>query len=138
MAGGWKAATASGCLTVGSRPTPRSIGFAPEREELPEDIALAYAKILKAPPKPAPLYERGWTVWGAGFGGSNRTSGDLAVIGSHDLSASTAGYAGGLDYHLSRDSVVGFALAGGGLTLPRRSLSPITGCPPTALPWATI
>jgi outer membrane autotransporter protein len=36
------------------------------------------------------------------------------VVGSHDLSATTAGFAGGLDYHLSRDSVVGFALAGGG------------------------
>jgi hypothetical protein len=75
-----------------------ALGFAPEREELPEDIALAYAKLLKAPPKPAPLYEPRWTVWGAGFGGSNRTSGDLAVIGSHDLSARTAGGAAGLDY----------------------------------------
>ena len=36
------------------------------------------------------------------------------MVGSHDLSARTAGFAGGLDYHLTRDSVVGFALAGGG------------------------
>jgi outer membrane autotransporter protein len=49
-----------------------------------------------------------------GAGGGNRTSGDLAVIGSHDLSASTAGFAGGLDYRLTPDTVVGFALAGGG------------------------
>jgi len=91
-----------------------ALGFAPAREELPEDIALAYAKILKAPPKPAPLYEPRWTVWGAGFGGSNRTSGDLAVIGSHDLSARTAGGAAGLDYRLTPDTVVGFAFAGAG------------------------
>jgi autotransporter-associated beta strand protein len=91
-----------------------ALGFAPEREELPEDIALAYAKILKAPPKPAPVYEPRWTVWGAGFGGSNRTSGDLAVIGSHDLSARTAGGAAGLDYRLTPDTVVGFAFAGAG------------------------
>jgi autotransporter-associated beta strand protein len=91
-----------------------ALGFAPEREELPEDIALAYAKILKAPPKPAPIYEPRWTVWGAGFGGSNRTSGDLAVIGSHDLSARTAGGAAGLDYRLTPDTVVGFAFAGAG------------------------
>src|SRR5262249_7397066 len=30
-----------------------ALGFAPGREELPDDIALAYAKLLKAPPKPA-------------------------------------------------------------------------------------
>ena len=90
-----------------------AIGFAPEREELPEDIALAYAKVLKAPPKP-PTFEQRWSVWGAGYGASNRTSGDLAVVGSHDLAARTAGGTAGLDYHLSRDSVIGYALAGGG------------------------
>ncbi len=89
------------------------IGFAPEREPLPDDIALAYAKLLKAPPKPA-SFEQRWSVWGAGYGGSNRTTGDPAVVGSHDLAARTAGGTAGLDYHLSRDSVVGFALAGGG------------------------
>jgi hypothetical protein len=55
-----------------------------------------------------------WTVWGAGYGGCNRTSGDLAVIGSHDLSARTAGGAAGLDYRLTPDTVVGLALAGAG------------------------
>src|SRR6266446_5183983 len=74
-----------------------AIGFAPAREELPEDIALAYAKILKEPPKP-PSFEQRWSVWSAGYGGSNRTSGDVTVVGSHDLSARTAGGAAGLDY----------------------------------------
>jgi YVTN family beta-propeller protein/autotransporter-associated beta strand protein len=92
-----------------------ALGFAPEREELPEEIALAYSKVVKAPPKPTPpVYEPRWTVWGAGFGGSNRTSGDLAVIGSHDLSARTAGGAAGLDYRLTPDTVVGLAFAGAG------------------------
>ena len=36
------------------------------------------------------------------------------MVGSHDLSARTAGFAGGLDYRLTPDTVVGFALAGGG------------------------
>jgi autotransporter-associated beta strand protein/T5SS/PEP-CTERM-associated repeat protein len=90
-----------------------AIGFAPEREELPDDIALAYAKLLKAPPKP-PTFEQRWSVWGAGYGASNRTSGDLAVVGSHDFAARTTGGTAGLDYHLSRDSVIGFALGGGG------------------------
>src|SRR5215831_15795992 len=90
-----------------------TLGFAPEREDLPDDIALAYAKVLKTPPKPA-TFEQRWSVWGAGYGGTNRTTGDPAVVGSHDLSARTAGGTAGLDYHLTRDSVVGFALAGGG------------------------
>jgi uncharacterized protein with beta-barrel porin domain len=90
-----------------------AIGFAPAREELPEDIALAYAKILKEPPKPV-AFEQRWSVWGAGYGGSNRTSGDVAVVGSHDLAAATAGGAAGLDYRLAPGTVVGFALAGAG------------------------
>jgi outer membrane autotransporter protein len=68
---------------------------------------------LKAPPKPA-SFEQRWSVWGAGYGGSNRTSGDPAVVGSHDLSAATAGGAAGLDYRLAPGTVVGFALAGAG------------------------
>ncbi|MFL6823381.1 MAG: autotransporter domain-containing protein [Xanthobacteraceae bacterium] len=91
-----------------------ALGFAPEREALPDDIALAYAKVLKAAPMKAPSFEQRWTAWGGAFGGGSRVSGDPAVVGSHDLSATTAGFAGGLDYHLSRDRVVGFALAGGG------------------------
>ena len=61
-----------------------------------------------------PGLEPRWTVWGAGYGGSNRTTGDLAVIGSHDLSARTVGFAGGFDYRLTPDTVVGLAFAGGG------------------------
>jgi autotransporter-associated beta strand protein len=91
-----------------------ALGFAPEREAMPPDIAHAYAAVLKAPAKAVPVYEPRWTVWGGAYGGSNRTSGDLAMVGSHDLSARTAGFAGGFDYHLSRDSVVGLAFAGGG------------------------
>jgi outer membrane autotransporter protein len=70
--------------------------------------------VFKAPPAPVPVYEPRWTAWGGAYGGSNRTTGDLAVIGSHDLSARTVGVAGGLDYHLTPDTVVGIALAGGG------------------------
>ena len=63
---------------------------------------------------PAPLYEPRWTVWGGAYGGSNRTTGDVALIGSHDLSARTVGFAGGFDYRLTPDTVVGLAFAGGG------------------------
>jgi autotransporter-associated beta strand protein len=91
-----------------------ALGFAPERETLPDDIALAYSSVLKAPAMKAPSFEQRWTAWGGAYGGSNRTSGDPAVVGSHDLSARAAGFAAGLDYHLTPNTVVGVALAGGG------------------------
>jgi autotransporter-associated beta strand protein len=91
-----------------------ALGFAPERASMPPDIALAYASVLKGPRVPTPLYEPRWTVWGGAYGGSNRTTGDLAMIGSHDLSARTVGFAGGFDYRLTPDTVVGLAFAGGG------------------------
>jgi autotransporter-associated beta strand protein len=91
-----------------------AIPFAPEREVLPDDIALAYAKVMKAPLyKALPIYEQRWSVWGGAYGGSNRTSGDPAVAGTHDLSARAGGVAAGLDYRLTSNTVVGFALAGG-------------------------
>ena len=90
-----------------------AIGFAPERQaSLPPDIALAYASILtKAPP---PTFEQRWTAWGSAYGGANNASGDPAV-GSTNVSARTFGFAAGMDYHVTPNTVVGFALAGGGL-----------------------
>ena len=96
----------------GAADTP-ALGFAPEREPVPDNVALAYAKALKAAPKPQPFEQR-WSVWAASYGGTNRTTGDPSVIGSHDLSARAVGSTAGFDYHLTRDTVVGFALAGGG------------------------
>jgi uncharacterized protein with beta-barrel porin domain len=88
--------------------------FAPERAGMPEEIALAYANVMKAPAYKAPVtFEQRWTAWAAGFGGTNRTSGDPAVVGSHDLTARAGGVAAGLDYHVSRETVIGAALAGG-------------------------
>ncbi|MBR0783453.1 autotransporter outer membrane beta-barrel domain-containing protein [Bradyrhizobium iriomotense] len=92
-----------------------ALGFAPEREVLPDDVALAYAKVMKAPAyKALPAgFEQRWTAWASGFGGYNKTSGDPAT-GSNDLTARAAGVAAGLDYRVSRDAVIGFSLAGGG------------------------
>ena len=55
-----------------------ALGFAPARDNTPPEIALAYASVLKGPRVPAPLYEPRWTVWGGAYGGSNRTTGDVA------------------------------------------------------------
>jgi autotransporter-associated beta strand protein len=96
-------------------PRRSALGFAPEHEATPSQVALAYASVLKEPRAPlAPIYEPRWTAWGGAYGGSNRTSGDIAITGSHDLSASTVGFAGGFDYHYTPDTVLGFAFAGGG------------------------
>ena len=89
-----------------------AIGFAPdEREDLPPDIALAYASVFKAPAKP--IFNQRWTAWGAAYGGGNFANGE-AVIGSSNITAQTFGFAAGMDYHVSPHTVVGFALAGGG------------------------
>jgi autotransporter-associated beta strand protein len=93
-----------------------ALGFAPERETLPEDIVLAYAKMTRSPVYKAPpvAFEPRWSIWGGGYGGYNRTDGDPVVVGSHDLSVRTAGFAAGMDYRLAPGTVAGFALAGGG------------------------
>ena len=89
----------------------RAMGFAPdEQATLPPDVALAYAGVLKAPPQ---TFEQRWTAWGASYGGGNWTSGNAAT-GSSNVSAQTYGFAGGLDYHYSPDTIFGFALGGGG------------------------
>jgi hypothetical protein len=97
----------------GFGPGGGAIGFAPEQQDnLPPDIALAYASILaKAPPQ---TFEQRWTAWGSAYGGANNANGDPAV-GSTNVRASTFGFAGGMDYHLTPNTIVGFALAGGGL-----------------------
>ena len=89
-----------------------AIGFAPDEEaSLPSDIALAYASILKAQPKLP--FDQHWTAWGAAYGGSNTANGN-AAIGSNNVTASTFGFAGGMDYHFTPDTLAGFALAGAG------------------------
>ena len=71
----------------------------------------AYAMFTKAPL--AKVYEPRWSVWVAGFGGSQSTSGN-AVTGSNDTTSRIAGTAVGADYLLSPNTIAGFALAGGG------------------------
>jgi uncharacterized protein with beta-barrel porin domain len=78
------------------------------KASLPPDIALAYARVLKAPP----IFEQRWSVWGAAYGGSNLASGN-ATVGSNNVTAATYGFASGLDYRLTPSTVVGMALAGG-------------------------
>ncbi len=98
----------TGSTSNGSGP---ALPFAPESAQtFPSDAALAYAAVLKAPPLASPH----WTTWGAAFGGSNTTRGDPISVGSHDSTARAAGVAAGMDYRVTPDTILGFALAGGG------------------------
>jgi uncharacterized protein with beta-barrel porin domain len=71
----------------------------------------AYAMFTKAP-SPAPFVP-GWSVWAAGFGGSQTTNGD-AALGSNSTTSNIYGTSVGADYRFSPDTLAGFALAGGG------------------------
>jgi uncharacterized protein with beta-barrel porin domain len=99
----------------GGGPGGGATGFAPEQtSSLPPDIALAYASVLKAPPANAATpTDRRWNVWGQAYGGYNTANGNQA-LGTNNMTASTYGVASGVDYRVTPDTVVGFALAGGG------------------------
>ena len=56
---------------------------------------------------------RRWSVWAAGFGGSQTTAGNAAT-GSNNSASSIYGTAVGADYSLSPNTIAGFSLAGGG------------------------
>src|SRR5258706_10801646 len=58
-------------------------------------------------------FDARWGVWAAGYGGSQSTSGD-ANLGSNKTTSNVFGSAVGADYRFSPNTVVGFALAGGG------------------------
>lgn len=71
----------------------------------------AYAIFTKAPL--ASSYDARWSVWAAGYGGSQTTDGNPA-LGSNNTTSSIYGIAAGADYRLSPQTIAGFALAGGG------------------------
>ena len=99
----------------GGGPGGGATGFAPEQtSSLPPDITLAYASVLKAPPANATTpTDRRWNVWGQAYGGYNTANGNQA-LGTNNMTAGTYGVASGVDYRVTPDTVVGFALAGGG------------------------
>jgi T5SS/PEP-CTERM-associated repeat protein len=72
----------------------------------------AYAAIDKARGSRDAFTQR-WSVWAAGYGGSQTTDGN-AVVGSNTATSRIAGVAAGADYQLSPNTLVGFALGGGG------------------------
>jgi hypothetical protein len=89
-----------------SAPSGEANGYASERN------ANAYAMFTKAPAG-APAEQR-WSTWVAGFGGTQSTDGNAAVVGSNSTTSSVYGTAVGADYRITPYTVAGFAMAGGG------------------------
>jgi outer membrane autotransporter protein len=91
-----------------------ALGFASsEQAQAPAqapDAALDYAAVSKAPR--SATFEQRWSAWGSAFGSGIKASGDPSV-GSADVTAMTYGMGGGMDYRISPDTVLGFAVAGG-------------------------
>jgi autotransporter-associated beta strand protein len=84
-----------------------SLAYARKRN--PSDALAAIYR--KAPP--APVFVPSWSVWAAGFGGSQTTDGS-STLGSNDTTSSIYGTAVGADYRFSPFTIAGFSLAGGG------------------------
>src|SRR5260370_41449479 len=73
----------------------------------------AYAAISRKAPAIAEPFTQRWSVWAAGFGGSQTTDGN-ATLGSNNTTSRVFGAAVGADYRFSPFTLAGFALAGGG------------------------
>ena len=77
-------------------------------------VANSPALPVKALPSGIASSPYSWGVWGSAYGSSGNAPGDITA-GSHDRSASAFGFATGVDYRVNSDTLVGFALAGGGM-----------------------
>jgi autotransporter-associated beta strand protein len=87
--------------------------YAANGKARPKSERDAYAAVYrKAPVMAAPFAQR-WSVWAAGYGGSQTTDGN-ATLGSNNITSRIAGGVAGADYRFSPFTLAGFALAGGG------------------------
>lgn len=86
--------------------------------------AMAYAGInrdrvakaandIVAPAMRDDRFDQRWGVWASGYGGSTTTDGN-ATAGSNDVRSSGYGIVAGADYRISPQTLIGFALGGGG------------------------
>jgi uncharacterized protein with beta-barrel porin domain len=99
-------------LSLVTNPFAENRAFTPERPLPPRPPLVYKAPVYKAPAAAAPDPRR-WSIWAAGYGGQNNTAGDPVLVGSHDRSERTVGFATGLDYRVTPYTVAGFALGGG-------------------------
>ncbi|MES2192834.1 MAG: autotransporter domain-containing protein [Pseudomonadota bacterium] len=86
--------------------------FAAKRRATPSERD-AFAMAKKAPSLLAAQPANRWSVWGAAYGGSATTDGN-ANVGSQDTTARVYGLMAGADYKVAPNTLLGFALGGGG------------------------
>jgi uncharacterized protein with beta-barrel porin domain len=85
-----------------------ALAFAAKKRNLNDALAAIYTKAPAAVP-----FQQRWSVWAAGFGGSQTTNGNN-VTGSNAATSQVFGTAVGADYRFSPFTIAGFSLAGGG------------------------
>jgi autotransporter-associated beta strand protein len=86
--------------------------FAAKRQATPSERD-AFAMAKKAPSMLAAQPASRWSVWGAAYGGSAGIDGN-ATVGSQDTTARVYGLMAGADYKVAPNTLLGFALGGGG------------------------
>ncbi|MBR1194396.1 autotransporter domain-containing protein [Bradyrhizobium sp. AUGA SZCCT0160] len=106
IAGRGDAATAGG--NASGFADEEALAYAAKKRNPNDALAAIYTK---APPM-VPFQQR-WSVWAAGFGGSQTTDGNT-VAGSNTATSRIYGTAIGADYRFSPFTIAGFSLAGGG------------------------
>jgi uncharacterized protein with beta-barrel porin domain len=89
--------------------------YAAKRTQRSQGEQDAYAAVAYKAAARSNLLDRRWSLWGAAYGGELKADGNAAV-GSRDASTRAFGFAAGADYRLSPDTLVGFAMSGGGTT----------------------
>ena len=90
---------------------PSALGYAAVPRISDEDAAAFVA--LERFANVRPTSGERWNVWGSVYGGQANAAADTSV-GSNSTRTQSVGMATGFDYRFSPDSMVGFALAGGG------------------------
>ncbi|MDI1262911.1 MAG: autotransporter domain-containing protein, partial [bacterium] len=85
-----------------------ALAYAAKKRNPNDALAAIYTKA----PAAVPFAQR-WSVWAAGFGGSQTTDGNT-VVGSNTTTSRVYGTAVGADYRFSPSTIAGFSLAGGG------------------------
>jgi autotransporter-associated beta strand protein len=73
----------------------------------------AYAAMIYRKASIRDTYDPRWSVWAAGYGGSQTTDGNT-LLGSNNARSSIGGVAVGADYRFSPNTLAGFAVSGGG------------------------
>jgi uncharacterized protein with beta-barrel porin domain len=101
-------------LSQMTNPFAENRGFAPESPPARQPPLIYKTLAFKAPPGEAAPEPRRWSIWAAAYGGVANIKGDPSGIGSNNLTTREGGFVTGLDYLVTPDTLVGFALAGGG------------------------